>query len=1765
MEEDFELPQYSGAETRDATENGSKTGIVKLSMERQLRGVARGRITKLVQQIKDYFKNETDISIKGLELFLVKLNAAENHLNETNRACIPAITEANILSEFKTIDEYEETIIETKFHVTEKINEMKCSQSVSANESLNLGRMDIRDRNIIKMPKIEINKFYGEFTEWVSFWDQFCTTIHSNAEISSISKFNYLKTLLKGRAADAISGLSPSEENYKKAVDILKKEFSSVDRATEGYIKKLLDLPIVKDYNDVQNLRKVFNISTTTVRSLQSLKVSQDKYELVAKTGILRVLPREIVTGFYRSLEAKEDQDGSLEKLLFFLEIEVKSLERNAAFSKNSKGSSFSKVSKFAKQNFEQSTSRVGSATGLLSTSASSEQCLFCNSVNHKLNKCDKPMSISERKSILTKAKRCFRCTGIKHSARDCKTSNLKCDNCKGRHVTVMCDPDWKPKKDSDSTDASTDDKSKLSLISNNDYPNILLQTLFVKIFSKDRQSYCFRAILDGGSQLTYVKKSLVQQLGLPVIGKKDVRIVTFGSKMADTVRTYNVIELKLYSQFDDNNILIEAIEVPEICPDLLASPELNSLGTNKMLADVAVNPKSVIPGINLLIGANFYWRVVSEEKERVSDRLMAINTRFGWTLHGGTGKNGKNDYDEGINMSISLTTLNEDTLDFDLEKFWNLESMGIGINEVDLKTDEFTYNNISFVKDRFQVTLPWKNTDIIDTNKRLANLSLKSLVKKLTVNETDLENYDRAIREFIENGWAKIVSPVECENLRTYYMPHRGVYREDRETTKLRVVFNASSHRAGSESLNDLLHTGANLNTPSLIVALNFRIGAFAIIADIEKAFLQIALAPEEWNSHRFLWYANIKDLSQVTEYCMTRLTFGVRCSPFVLAAVLHKMFNEIKSFKPYIGERILKSFYVDDFAISDDDISLLSDICLTVISVCNRASMNVRKWVASDSKLYDIVSSKQPELKLKKVLGLIWNLEQDMISVDISAPIDYYKSITNLTKRVVLQFVSRIYDPLGLLAPYTINFKFLIQDLWKEKLSWDEDLSSDIKNKFLKVIKNFEKLSEFKVDRYVSFINKDYLEIHIFADASVKGYGAVAYLRTVNNDNRKVTSNLICSKNRIAPLDSGNIKLTLPRLELTACLVAVRLYEFLKRNIELKIDRFILWSDSQIALSWIMSSLSKLDSYVRNRVKEIKEKFTDNVWCHCPGTENPSDLITRGISVNTLMSSNLWLHGPNWLTELELSLPLFESSNCLISTAAPVDYDDNKIEALFKLDRYSNFNKIIHVTCYIIRCCSSLKHNHKEVLLSAEEIMKAELYWIRTIQFEFYKTELDALKLKRTINKQSSLFNLRPYLDENEVLRVTGRLQFLSATEDEKHPIIIPRESRFTYLLVLKIHKDTKHSGVSTMITILRKRFWIPRIRPLVKNVVNNCVICKRMYGKPLTEIEAPLPKDRLQYGKTFEVVGVDFAGPLFAKDCSNKFYIVLFTCATVRAIHLEIVPSLTVEDFIRSLRRFVARRGLPSIIYSDNAKTYKRSAFEITYLNALMESPKFVEFLTNNKIKWKNIVERAPWWGGFWERLIRSVKNCLKLSLGRMLVNLDELQTVLIEVESIVNSRPLSYIEDDIKSPLPLTPNNFLTDSEFFDFPTVTNYNWKEIKNNVELFNLWKSRQRLRTIFWDRWRTEYLHQLRSSVKNETNKFKIKIGDVILIGDKTPRLTWKLGKVEELFVGRDNRIRACKLRLASGQSIQRAIQLIYPLEIHCPAEDVGNKKGQT
>ena len=741
-------------------------------------------------------------------------------------------------------------------------------------------------------------------------------------------------------------------------------------------------------------------------------------------------------------------------------------------------------------------------------------------------------------------------------------------------------------------------------------------------------------------------------------------------------------------------------------------------------------------------------------------------------------------------------------------------------------------------------------------------------------------------------------------------------------------------------------------------------------------------------------------------------------------------------------------------------------------------------------------------------------------------------------------------------------MSLKLLIQDIWRQKLEWDEILPTELKDVFCHITKDFADLSEFNVPRYVSDKGQDEIEVHIFADASLKAYGSAAYVRTINFATGIVTCKLLCSKSQIAPLNSKTTKITIPRLELTACLIAVRLYVFLKTNLTLNVKRYILWSDSQIALAWIASDPFKLDSYVKARVNEIRQKFDCNCWYHCAGNDNPADLITRGLNAKKLLSCSLWLHGPDWLSDFNLNLRKeIENRYDNISTCFISSSDNSVNEAIMDLNRYSKISRVLHITCYVNRYIKKLKNGtgYKQINCSTAEMVEAENYWIKHEQSIYFGLEIKLLKENKPLNRDSNLLSLNPYLDKNMIMRVTGRLQYFEGNEDERSPIILPKKSRFAYLLIVKAHEELKHSGVNAIMASLRRRFWIVSMRQLVKTIIHTCIVCKRIFSKALSEMEAPLPSDRLNASRAFQITGVDFAGPLYAKDCKNKLYIALFTCAVVRAVHLEITPSLSTEDFLNAFRRFVSRRGVPKVVYSDNAKTFKRSAMEIDLLNRISEFPRFNDFITEHKIVWKNIVERAPWWGGFWERLVRSVKNCLKLSLGKLLVSFDELQTTIVEVEAILNSRPLTYIDDDPKSPLPLTPNSFLLDAGSLWTSIVSDYELKKIWDSKDIYSLWKNRQKLKIIFWKRWKTDYLYQLRSAFHFKgVSSGRIKIGDVYLINDNCPRLTWKMGVVERIFLGRDDKIRACELRLATGQYIKRAIQCLYPIEIHRPAEGV-------
>lgn len=328
--------------------------------------------------------------------------------------------------------------------------------------------------------------------------------------------------------------------------------------------------------------------------------------------------------------------------------------------------------------------------------------------------------------------------------------------------------------------------------------------------------------------------------------------------------------------------------------------------------------------------------------------------------------------------------------------------------------------------------------------------------------------------------------------------------------------------------------------------------------------------------------------------------------------------------------------------------------------------------------------------------------------------------------------------------------------------------------------------------------------------------------------------------------------------------------------------------------------------------------------------------------------------------------------------------------------------------------------------------------MYWLRLVQRTAFASEIMALEAGQQVPKISSVLTLQPFLDSDKVLRLGGRLQQLDDHEKLKHPILLPADHRFTHLLVDATHKRLLHGGIQLTLLDLRERFWIIKGRRTVKRVLKACLPCRRRCLLPEAAPVAPLPKERIHEATPFEVVGIDFCGPLYCRDelaSTEKVYIVVFSCAVTRAVHLELTTDLTARAFLLAFKRFAARRGIPAIVYSDNAKAFRCSAKQLC---SLFEDD-VQDYASSHRIKWRFIVECAPWWGGFWERVIRTIKEALKRCLGRSSLRYNELLTVLAEVEAAVNCRPLTYLEDDVTSTDVLTPSHFLVGKRLVTLPT------------------------------------------------------------------------------------------------------------------------------
>ncbi|GFR71744.1 Gypsy retrotransposon integrase-like protein 1 [Elysia marginata] len=1593
-----------------------------------------------------------------------------------------------------------------------------------------------------KLPKLELPKFSGDYTEWQTFIDKFRAVV-DEADLPAVNKFTYLQSLLQGEAASAIAGLSLTAENYAVAKDILRKRFGRTERIIFSHVQKLLETNWSSNStvgSTPLNLWRLHDDLQARVRSLHNLGISGETYGVILTPLILHQLPQNIRLEWARRGEGHE---GDLEFLLTFLFEEIQRRERSQTFN-NSRSGGIATTREKPGVGPTEKRRQYGTAAALVATtkdhqSSSRTHCVFCSG-SHYSDKCAelKNLDFSARKDKLRQLGLCFRCLGS-HLAKDCSKT---CYLCKGNHHSVLClrnlNKNKPVKHDIDNDREKTAVKSVF-------YSETQNMTTIMQVVKTNLKGKEINVMFDSGSDRSFITQACAKDLKLDCVDKEHVSFACFGDKnpqKEDALRS--VFELEV----DENKIHLLGIEI--ICSSMRRSKVPLDVLKHFEFEGISFGEdyqRSRQIKIDILIGLDWYWPLIKNQVLSSHKGLVAHETLFGWMLSGVVWnkvcENERKNYDHECTTKSQALFCQTVISDNVVRKLWELDSIGIECDGTkEESSDNFVADfckGIEFDEERYTVRLPWKSPQskaLLLDNKEQASKRLDNLSKKFDKNPELKEKYDTVLQDFEREGFIEEVSQDEINSdseSPTFYLPHRPVIREESLTTKIRPVFDASCKGANGVSLNDCMNSGPNLIPDLVQILLRFRQWKYALTADITKAFLQINLHPEDRDVHRFLW--NLNGNTRVMRF--KRVTFGNTCSPFLLNATLR--FHLSKFEHSATVEKLQNNLYVDDWLTGADTETEIMDMMSEADEIMQKGGFPLSKW-ASNCQLakdeFSKVFNGFTDIECLKVLGVSWMTKNDCFTFQTLQVLDH----PPFTKRLLLSVTARLFDPLGFLTPFSITLKILFQQAWRQGFDWDDVLPEEFQKELKLWMAGLLNIQEWQIPRRISaqaWSAADQKELVAYADASEKAYGACIYLKTTKDNNSEVI--LLMSRVKVAPLK----KITLPRLELLAALLGARLLKFTKTALNLDGNiHYSCWTDSQIVLSWIKSDPIKWKQFVSNRVSEIQELTSPECWQHCPGKDNPADLLTRGIPAKELTSSTLWIHGPDWLKQprktqkqdvitsevCELAEEAIE--NPILIATMQITHKENVLD----YKRFSSLTKLTRTIAWVLRFVKNTRRHGKRLSgdLSTDELEEGKLRLLLWMQNDFYSEEISDLQRGSPVKRSSSIAKLSPFLADNGLLRIKGRLDMAPLLYDEKHPILLPK-CHASLLLVKAQHDMMKHAGVNTLISTLRSKYWIVSVRALAKKVCRSCIHCQRQDKRPLDQTPSQLPEDRVKRSPPFSVVGVDHAGPLVCSDTGDKkMYILLFTCAVIRAVHIELVNSLSLEDFLMAFKRFSARRGQPSIIYSDNAQTFKGASKIIQREMGL------------SKLVWKFSVPLAPWFGGFWERLIRSIKSSLRKTLGNKLVTRTLLETLLHEIEACINSRPLTYIEE---SGMALTPSHFLIGRNSPLLPVEVVDHCQDGDSLVSRHGL---QREIIESFWQIWLEKYIRNLPPLMQKKQNS-NIKVGSVVLLREEgKPRLRWPLGIVTKMFEGKDGLVRAVELKTNKG-IITRAIQKLHKLEM--------------
>ena len=547
--------------------------------------------------------------------------------------------------------------------------------------------------------------------------------------------------------------------------------------------------------------------------------------------------------------------------------------------------------------------------------------------------------------------------------------------------------------------------------------------------------------------------------------------------------------------------------------------------------------------------------------------------------------------------------------------------------------------------------------------------------------------------------------------------------------------------------------------------------------------------------------------------------------------------------------------------------------------------------------------------------------------------------------------------------------------------------------------------------------------------------------------------------------------------------------------------------------------------------------------------GLDNPADCASRGLFPSELLRHSLWWEGPSWLRQspadwpkqtplTRVNLPEEERAVTLLTTIT--DHPP-----VISFDRYSSFNRLKRVTALILRFINNCRdpHNRVSSSLATSELCSAEGYWIRVIQETYFRKDLESLMSQDLLDPASCLLSLHPFVDQHDLLRVGGRQKHSMSTYESKHPLILHGRHPVSHLIIRTEHLRLLHAGPTLLASSLNQRYHIVGGRKVVRSITRACVTCQRNSVKPQPQMLGQLPIERLTPGPVFDKVGVDYAGPLLIKyghvrkPTIVKSYVCVFVSLTVKAVHLELVSDLTTDAFIACLRRFISRRGIPSLIWSDHGSNFVGAAREIKDLYEFLRSSQtqtsISNFLSTHNVNWKFIPPQSPNFGGLWEAAVKSMKKHLKRIVGNVKLTFEELSTVLTQIEACLNSRPLVPLNNDDDGIEALTPGHFLIGRPLQTLPDDSFV----YMDSVSSLRRWKLCQALLSHFWKRWSREYVTQLNRFTKWNHPSRDIAVGDLVILKDDSPLPTrWPLARVVGVHPGGDGFVRVATVKTTSG-----------------------------